>query len=984
MSHFILLMTLWLAGSAAQPALAACDAPIELRVEASQHQIQLSWKPTWPQAAWAVAGSEDAWFGDSLILDTVQQPAWNWNLVPGERQRYFRVTATSLEPPLATPIESFEWMPGLQSWLDQDLAPDGWERDSDQSVEGSASLHLFGNTVKAQALAGARPAFDEVWRVSARVSGVSDRQMVGVADSANVLWYVLWGTRGGYDDTPGQSGQVEVSCYQGWFPEEQWVEALLPVGQDWLGKFGYLPTLCHVLYANDSDTDAGEVWFDDLRRVDPSLAAPTADARWELLGQSNDSLSVRLWNAAHVAGQSESWNLGDGRRAAGDPFLVRLAASRAHRLSLLSEDGEGRWDFGSLSVPGPAPEGRVRLAFGGDVMTARAYEGAGGIIETQGVDAIFDSLRAELQDADLAVINLECSYTTATTEHPTKSITFKSRPENLVGVRNAGVDAVSLANNHVFDWMEAGLTETMARLDSLDLPHTGAGLDLVRARRPLALSSHGRSIALAAFCDRTGNYNNAQPFLEAGLSRPGFSMWSRGDMQTVIPSLSGQVDLLVLQVHSGNEYSTQPSGTLAAWPEATGDDRGRWPVLDGAALQAEEGLPVDPERHGLLARELLPDQTERALRREALDLGARLVITHHPHIVQGFEAYHGGLIAHSLGNLVMDLSYQETMPSVLLEVEDDGAALREAWLAPVFIENYKPRLCRGETAALLLDHLARISRPFDTWVLRQPGSEKAWIALDTTSLVFSESTHQASLPLELRGGMYYSPPVALEGEGELASLLTSAAATGLEVRLGRDQCWWGNMEDEGAGIWDINSEQEGYVSDVARRGLRSLRLADAGTTTYTYYTVRAPLDLQSSWSLCGWIRTQSATSTNLQARYYATRSSDLLSSANTGSVAGTQDWSRVWLDLNPPAETNFYQLRLALGSPAGGATAWFDDVALVEWDAWQPLGSGVTLPVRIPNDLQWVQLRQPGATTSLPLQWTRRVCQNPPEGEFAR
>jgi hypothetical protein len=391
---------------------------------------------------------------------------------------------------------------------------------------------------------------------------------------------------------------------------------------------------------------------------------------------------------------------------------------------------------------------------------------------------------------------------------------------------------------------------------------------------------------------------------------------------------------------------------------------------------------VDPDRHGLFARELLPDQTERALRHEAVDLGARLVITHHPHIVQGFEAYHGGLIAHSLGNLVMDLSYQETMPSVLLEVEDDGTALQEAWLAPVFIENYKPRRCRGETAALLLDHFGRISRPFDTWVLRQPGAEKAWIALDTTSLQFTEQTLQGSLPMELRNGWYCSPPVLLDGEGELASLLTTATVTGLEVRLGRNQCWWGNMEDEGAGIWDINSAQEGFVTDQARRGERSLRLADAGNTVYTYYTVRAPLDLESAWSLCGWVRTETATSTNLQARYYATRTSDLLTSANSGSVAGTQDWTRLWLDLNPPVETNFYQLRLALGAPAGGASAWFDDVAMVEWDAWRPLLSQQSLPLRTPNDLQWVQLRMPAATATLPLQWTRRVCSNPPAAEL--
>jgi len=609
----------------------------------------------------------------------------------------------------------------------------------------------------------------------------------------------------------------------------------------------------------------------------------------------------------------------------------------------------------------------VRLVFGGDVMTARAYEAGGGIIETLGVDAIFDSVRTALAGPDLAIVNLECPYTTATTRHPTKSIAFKSRPENLGGVVRAGVDAVSLANNHAFDYMEGGLLETLHMLDSLGLPGTGAGMDLERARRPVLLSGDGLAVGVAGLSDRTGNYNNAQPYLDAGLSRPGFPLWSRGDMQAIIPRLVDEVDLVVLQVHSGNEYSTQPSGSLARWEEAP-----------GAALQAEEGLPVDPDLVPLLARELLPDQTERALRREAVDLGARLVITHHPHIVQGFEAHNGGLIAHSLGNLVMDLSYQETMPSVLLEVEDDGEDLLGAWLTPVYIENDIPRVCRGETAALLLDHFGRISRPFDTWVLRQPGSGKAWIALDTLGLSFGESDFSETVPLESRDGWYSSPPIPLGGEGELAALRVAAATAGLQVRLGRNQAPWGNMEDEGAGMWDINSAQEGFVSDMARRGARSLRQADAGATVYTYYTERAPLDLASAWTLCGWIRTQGATSANLQARTYDTRTSNLLGSATSANVSGTQDWTRVWLDLAPGESTSFYQLRLATTAPAGGAQAWFDDVAMVEWDPWQPLAGLQELTLSVPNDLQWVQLRLPAATASLPLEWTRKVCLDPP------
>lgn len=964
MPHFLLLALLGLLGPATAHAQSSCDAPILLQARVSQGQVLLNWKPAWDQSAWQVEAATRADFADSLVLGGTLQPAWTWPLQPGETRHFFRVKAVDGPAlPWETPLETFEFMPTLSSWPGEDLAPDGWEQDLSQFVEGGASLHLFGNTVKAQPLGGPRLVEDETWSVAARVSGVADRQMVGFADSVNVMWYVLWGSRGGYADTPGQSGQTEVSCYQGWFPEDQWVEAQLPVGRDWVGKYGYLPRLCQVVWANDCDTQAGEFWVDNLRRLDPLSGAPQADARHELLGQQGDSLVVHAWNPAALEGQTQTWHLGDGRHLEGADLSFRVAAGRSHRVALLAEDATGRWDLASFTVEGAPATRRLTLAFGGDVMTARKYEDAGGIIETQGVDAIFDSLRTALQRPDLALVNLECAYTTAETRHPTKSIAFKSQPQNLTGVVNAGVDGVSLANNHVFDYMEGGLQETLQGLASLGLPGTGAGFTSTDAARPMLLSAGGLGVAVAAFCDRTGNYNNAQPYLDAGLSRPGFRLWSRADMQTLLPPLAQHSDLTVALVHSGNEYSTQP--TLLGGGE-------------GAALQAEEGLAVNPEEHPLLARELLPDQSERSLRQEAVDLGARLVITHHPHIVQGFEVWRGGLIAHSLGNLVMELDYQETMPSVLLEVEDDGQALQSAFLQPVFIEAYKPRLCRGETAALLVDHMTRISRPYDTWVLRQPGAEKGWIALDTTAVQFSSSTGTQTVTFELRNGWYQSPPLRVDGEGELAALRLTAAATGMELRVGRDQCWWGNMEDEGALLWDMNSAQELFVSDQALRGARSLRQQESGNTVYTYHTVRAPLDLASSWTALGWMRTDNATGATLQMRYYDTRTSDLLSAVTVGSVSGTNPWTRVWQDLAPPDGTDFYQFRLGLNAPAAGGTVWFDDVSLVEWDAWQPLSGTVPVPLGIPNDVQWVQLRRPGAGADATLEWTRRVCVNPP------
>lgn len=949
-------------------ARAACEPqPVLVARSDGPGAVQLGWKAYWQQTAWRVDTALDPAFDAPTTLAVVQQPFYRYQLQAGDAgPRYFRVQAVD-GPVLAdsTMVEDFEVAADVfSSWPEEDLEPDGWALDGETFHEGAASLRLFGNTVKSQPLGGPPTGLDGAFRVAALSGGVSDRQMVGFADSLNSLWYVLWGERGGYPDSPGQSGQVEVSAYQGWFPENQWAEFLLPVGRDWYGKYGYEPSLCEVVWANDCDDHEGVVWFDALEEV-TALAGrrPLLAPQLEELGQAGDSLEVRLSTLPVEEGVSYRWQLGDGRALEGDEVVARLWTGRRHTVVLEAQDGDGGWSTASLEAGGSAAPRRVRLGFVGDVMTARSYEDEGGIIDTRGVDAIFDSVRTALAGVDLLEANLECAYTTSTDRHPTKSIAFKSRPENLAGAVNAGVDFVSLANNHTMDYMVEGLLESVSHVEEAGLAWTGSGLDSRRASRPAWLSHDGLAVGHLAMSDRTGNYNNYQPFLDAGASRPGFLLWDRGGSLALIPPLAAVADVTVLQVHSGNEYSAQPTlATTAVTPGPPDEDQGCLRPTDGAALAADEGLPFNPDREPLLwNRELLPDQSERSIRQEAVDLGADLVITHHPHIVQGFEVHGGGLIAHSLGNFVMDLSYLETMSSVLLEVEVEDGALTEALVRPVFIDRDVPRVARGEVARGILSHLTRLSLPFDTWLLRDPDSETGRIVLDTTAVVLAADDLTAALELENRGDVWISAPTLLAAEGCLTRVQQQGFVFDMEFRVGRNQCWWGDMEDSGASIWDLNSEQEGFDASVAFGGARSLRLAeDGGQTVYTYYTTRGPLDLQADWSLLGMVRTQNAgvaAGAGLQMRYYDTRTGGLLSAETLPTVTGTQDWTLSWLDLDPPAEGDFHQLRLGLTAGAGGGQAWFDDVRLIEWDEWRPLPIAQAVELGFPTDADWVQVR---------------------------
>ena len=930
------------------PATSSLDLQAEL---SPGNQLLLQWNAAWPQSRWRVEQSDDPRFLNPTILGETSQTQWPIALAGPGLQLFRVVPVDTLAAADSLLVEDFEGQLPFFSWPGEDLDPAGWSLDPDGG-SGSTSLHLFGNTVKGLPLA--RPLLSENsrFRIRAYSGSVSDRQMVGFADSSNVLWYVLWGTRGGYPDSPGQSGQTESTAYQGFFETGSWHTVVLEAGRDFLGKYGYLPRLCSVVFANESDEDSGEVWFDQLEEVSGLEARrPSAQVQWIMTDQTADSTELLLVNPLAAEGLLHVWNPGDGRRiVGGSSVALFVSRHRDHRITVYVEDPTGAWQTASALVPaaGTAQPRGLRMGFVGDIMTGRGYEAEDGIINTQGVDAIFAGVAPSFQAMDLMMGNLECSYTTADTPHPTKGIVFRTRPENVSGLLNAGLDYVTLANNHTYDYQLDGMTETMQVLDAAGLPHNGSGLNSDRALRPAMLSADGLAVGVVAMCDRTGNYNNYQPFLDAGPSRPGFALWSRGNMQAAITALRPQVDWLVLQVHSGNEYSQEPSrntGPGQAW---------------------QEDFPWDPELRGLSARELNPDQSERSLRQEAIELGANLVITHHPHILQGLEVYQGGLIAHSLGNFVMDLSYLETMTTALLDVQVAEDELQSVRVHPAFIQDWIPGYLRGGAARMALDQLSSLSRDFDTWLIREPGDSTARVILDTTAVIRSGELLPLSLPLADVDGWYESAPWFHEGSQYLGALGLEAGEPALEYRVGRELCWWGNMEDEGISVWDLNSDGETWDSSQAHSGERSIRLVQEGNgTLYTYFTTRGPLDPQKAYTLGGWVRTQNASTADLQMRYYDSRTGNLTQSEVVYTTSGTQDWSWGWQDLAPDAARRFWQLRLRVSASTGTATGWFDDVHLVEWSEWRSLDAGDSQELRFPDDGRAIQVRRssPGSAT---------------------
>ena len=150
--------------------------------------------------------------------------------------------------------------------------------------------------------------------------------------------------------------------------------------------------------------------------------------------------------------------------------------------------------------------------------------------------------------ADLAIANLEGSAPNDFVYRPA-SLLFTFDPALLAGLRDAGIDAVSLANNHIRNGGNQGVIQTCANLDLEGVAHAGAGANLAAARAPVWLRAAGLKVAFLAYSD-VGRTNFA------GTDTPGAAPLDPASVIDDIHSArAAGADIVIVMPHWGEEYS---------------------------------------------------------------------------------------------------------------------------------------------------------------------------------------------------------------------------------------------------------------------------------------------------------------------------------------------------------------------------------------------------------------------------------------------
>lgn len=300
----------------------------------------------------------------------------------------------------------------------------------------------------------------------------------------------------------------------------------------------------------------------------------------------------------------------------------------------------------------PNDENTLTLSFGGDVLLDGSVAN---VISNKGANYILSDVKPILSGADISMINLECPISTRGTKAKDKQFTFRAKPSSVDVLTSAGIDIVTLANNHILDFGQDAMLDTFDYLDKAGIKYVGAGHNIDEASIAKYFKIDDFNVAIIGS-------SHVIPVVEwnAGKNKPGVATtYNPTRLLSEISTAKKNADIVVVYVHWGTERSTKP------------------------------------------------DTYQRNLAKKYIDGGADLVIGAHPHVLQGFEFYNGKLIAYSLGNFVFTNVKNDTM---ILNVAFNKDKSYTATISPCAIENYRPVLLKDKNKQQqLFDKLQQLS-----------------------------------------------------------------------------------------------------------------------------------------------------------------------------------------------------------------------------------------------------------------------------------
>lgn len=323
--------------------------------------------------------------------------------------------------------------------------------------------------------------------------------------------------------------------------------------------------------------------------------------------------------------------IGDEDQVLDQPRLVEVSAP-GHRSRVVAQAPES-----SPRVPlvkQTADSLSLRLA--GD-------ESAGG-----GEDGVLDQVKPLLDDADLGVANLETPLVKRPAEatkgsprfHRSRESVHANAPATATHLRTAGIDVVSLANDHVYDAFDAGVRSTIRSLDGAGVVHFGAGANEDQAWQPAVIEARGQTVGFVG-CTTVDGDDHPCDFVASG-EKAGAAECDEERLRESVSSAAQKADTVVTMIHAGDTGQRRPSD------EAAG------------------------------------------LTRIAADSGASTVVNTHPGVPGKVADRDGVAVVESLGQLLSHDDEQATLRSAIARVELNRGRVISTAVDPVLRDGSRP------------------------------------------------------------------------------------------------------------------------------------------------------------------------------------------------------------------------------------------------------------------------------------------------------
>lgn len=317
-------------------------------------------------------------------------------------------------------------------------------------------------------------------------------------------------------------------------------------------------------------------------------------------------------------------------------------------------------------------EDKITITFAGDILFDPNYSVMATLIQNGGDinNAMGADLLSEMRNADIMMLNNEFPYSDRGEPTEGKKFTFRAEPSSVSYLDDMGVDLVSLANNHAYDYGETAFLDTLSTLREAGIPYVGAGVDEEEAVKPVYYIINNVKIAFlsATQIERLDNPDTKG----ASGDTPGvFRCWNGERLLQEVREAKEQSDFVIVYVHWGTENIMETD-----WAQ-------------------DKQAP------------------------ELAEAGADLIIGDHPHILQKIDVINDTPVIYSLGNFWFSSKTLDT-GMVKVTLTEDG--LESFQFIPCLQSGCKTSLLYGEEKERVLsvmrnmsDHVAIDEDGYVTW-----------------------------------------------------------------------------------------------------------------------------------------------------------------------------------------------------------------------------------------------------------------------------